>query len=549
MGDLCNAAPPISTSIKRDNTDARPLNCGTPFVIFHTLGREKRTPKRRCEGAAYLLASLTILACAVWWTRNILYSDSVDLGWHYVVTDYISRFWAWPPKYGSVRPADDYPLLAHTMAALVGAVIRSNLRALVMLSVLSTCAIYALLGWGARRSGLSGWSFSLMAGTLMILLAPLNIFWGDEVIANFYYAQVVGEAAFLAFLLFISTLRSLPVKVVAACAATFLLDYVYTPSAVHLALSCPLLWTVPFLQRWRITHRFPWKEFTFGGVLLGLLALLVISNSIFFSMIKNAAYNGGINVYFGNAGILVIILVNIALFAVLAILAVSNKSGLVNPNFVLAALGGVTGAAIIQWVCFDFFGYGSPYAVSKHAFALGSMLVVAFTTVTLDLLSAASRFLLRPFHAQVQIRLAGTALAPSLFMGLALLSLWWDRPNLSLRSIETYENDARQLVSSEEGSSVVGRTVSFNSQFSSGINFTIAKVALGVSGYNQIEQVMIYSGNLRPEEQTADYFLISPVQATRLDPACEVKTSFPLVASRLVRATCYNQIRSSAEGR
>ncbi len=47
-------------------------------------------------------------------------------------------------------------------------------------------------------------------------------------------------------------------------------------------------------------------------------------------MIKNATYDGGINVYLGNAGILVIILVNIALFAMLAILAVSNKSGLVN---------------------------------------------------------------------------------------------------------------------------------------------------------------------------------------------------------------------------
>src|SRR5262249_52711594 len=160
------------------------------------------------------------------------------------------------PPHGSVRPMDDYPVLAHTLAASVGAVIGSNLRALFMLSVFSTCAIYALLGWGTRRSGVSGGFFALIAGTLMIVLARSNIFWGNEVIGNFFYPQVVGEAGFLAFLLYITTLKRFAFKVIVACGAVILLNYVYTLSAVHLALSFPFLWTTRFLQDWQATRRF-----------------------------------------------------------------------------------------------------------------------------------------------------------------------------------------------------------------------------------------------------------------------------------------------------
>jgi hypothetical protein len=490
----------------------------------------------------YFLVCAMISAVVVWLTRNALYSDSVDIGWHYVVTNYISRFWSWPP-HGSVRPMDDYPVLAHTLAASVGVVVGSNLRAMLMISVFSTCAIYALLGWGARRSGVSGWFFALIAGTFMIVFADSNIFWGNEVITNFFYPQVLGEAAFLGFLLYITTVQRLAFKVIVACAAVLLLDYVHTLSAVHLALSFPFLWTMQFLQGWRATRRFPWQTFTLAGVLMGGLSLLVISNDAFFSMIKNATHDGGISVYLGNAGILALIFVNGILFVALAVLAASNKSGLICPNFVLAALGGVTGAAFVQWVLFNLCGYGSPYAVAKHAFGLGSLFVVAIATITLDVFTIPAKSLLGDFHAKLPIRSSGIPLAGSAFMCLALVSLFWNRPSLSLQRVEIYENDAKQLSENELGSKVLGHTVSFNTQFPIGINFAIAKAVLGVSGYNQIEQIQIFFGKLDSKVQTADYFLISSIQAAGLDPACEVTTSLPLTVSRLVHARCYNEIK------
>jgi hypothetical protein len=498
--------------------------------------------KPRLEGAIHLLVTFFISACTIWATRNALYTESSDLGGHYIATEYISRFRAWPPALGSVRPADDYPLLAHTMAALVGGVFRSNLRALLTLSVLSVCAIYGLLAWGTRRSGQSGWLFSICAGALMILLAPLNIFWGDEVIHNFFYAHVVGEAVFLAFLLLISTLQTRVAQALLACLGTAMLSSIYTLSAVHLAFSCPLLWALPIFDQSRRSRRLPVKQVASIGLLFVLLCAVVMSNSMFFSMVRNAAHGARIDLL-GDLGFVGIIAGNVFLFAALVALSVNTRCRFVNPSFVLAALGGVTGAAAVQWISWSVLGYGSPYALSKHTFALGSMFVIAFVAVILDLPVRSIKFTNPPSPAPSNSRPIKAALAPSIFSALALLSLWWTHPKLDLRDVELFESDARQLTSGELAESVLGHTVAYNSLFPAGVNFTIAKVALGLSGYTQIEQVKIYEGRLNPGDQTADYFLVSSYQMQELDPDCEIRTSPRLQVSRLARASCYAQLR------
>jgi hypothetical protein len=496
-----------------------------------------KTHKLSLDAVPYLATALLISACAVWITRKALYSESLDVGNHYAVTEYISRYGAWPPTRSPVRPWDDYPLLAHTMAAFAGRAIGSNLRALLALSVLSTCAIYAVLGWGTRRFGLSGWIFSLSAGGLMMLFSYLNIFWGSEVITNFFYAQIVGEAGYLAFLLLISNLRDWSVKAVVGCAGTYVLVHVYTLSAVHLALSCPLLWAVHFLQSWQINRRLPFRELAFGALLLSILIILVAANDTFSSMVANAGHGARIDVL-GNGGFVGIVFANLLLLAALAFMSINNKSGLMNPDFVLAALGGVTGAALIQWLTREVFGYGAPYALSKHTFALGSMFVVAAATVALDMFFALSR----SRHAARNINFGGSVLAPALFMTLALLSLWWGRPRIDLTTVEAFDNDARKLAAGEIGKTVVGQTVAFHSRFSEGINFAVALADLGVSEHNRVEQVSIYSGKLRPEEQTAAYFVVSPNQMTTLHPDCRVLNIPPLKVSILVHARCYDQV-------
>jgi hypothetical protein len=79
--------------------------------------------------------------------------------------------------------------------------------------------------------------------------------------------------------------------------------------------------------------------------------------------------------------------------------------------------------------------------------------------------------------------------------------------------VEAYETDTRRLVASELGSEVLRNAVSFNTQFSIGISFTIAKGVLEVAGYNEIEQIQIFFSKLRPEEQTARYLLTSSLQS------------------------------------
>jgi hypothetical protein len=263
-------------------------------------------------------------------------------------------------------------------------------------------------------------------------------------------------------------------------------------------------------------------------------------------MVQNAAHDGGVLLGLGHRGILGLILVNSALFAVLAYLVSIDKSGLLLPNFVIAALGGVTAAAFTQWILFEALGYGSPYAVAKHAFALGSLFVVAVVTVILDLLIAVTGLSTISVRMKIRTGLSNSPLAPILFMGLALGSLWWNRPSLSLRAVEAYDHDAQFLAASKLGSEILGNTVSFNTQFPTGINFAIAKGSLNVAGYNQIEQIQIFFGKLRTEEQTARYFLISPVQASPLNPNCEVQLHPPLAASKLLHARCYEQLYAAS---
>jgi hypothetical protein len=505
----------------------------------------------------YHFLALMISGFALLLTRDAVFTESSDLGGHYAATEYIYNAWEWPPPEMGL-PARNYPLLSHTFAAILGAILGSRLRAILMLSVLSTCAIYAVLGWGTRSRDLTGLTFSLLAGTLMILFAPSNTFWGNEVLSNFFYAQIVGEALFLSLLLLTSTLSRLVARLVALFGGTLLLNYVYTLSAVHLAFSAPFLWAIPLLQEWEKTKRFPWQRAVGCGVLLASLSLLVLSSSIFYSMTINASFNGGINVDIGNNGVLFLMFVNLLLAILLVMLTVYDKCTLANPNFVFAALAGVTMTAMVQWIALNLLGHGSNYAILKHVYGLGSMLVIGFSAVTVDIFrgNVKSGLLVSQLRAarQHQFRAArqylaarqyiASVLAPSIFLAFALISLLCNRPWISLSSVERFEAEGRKLVASETlGKAVYGHTVSLNMQFSTGINFTIAKGALGLNGKNQNEQILIFLGPLKQDEQTADFFLISPGQAGGLEEGCEVKVPFELAVSRLVRASCYDQIK------
>ena len=141
----------------------------------------------------------------------------------YAAADYIGRTRAWPPPASAVMPADNYPLLSHTIAGLLGVGIGSTLRALLTLSILSTCLIYGVLGWATRRSDSFGLPFAVVAGALTFLFAPLNIIWGNEVISNFFFPQIVGDALFLLILFVTTTLINFRAKLILLCVSTVIL--------------------------------------------------------------------------------------------------------------------------------------------------------------------------------------------------------------------------------------------------------------------------------------------------------------------------------------
>jgi hypothetical protein len=498
------------------------------------------------EVTGYLLCVVAVSVCGIVLALSVVYSDSTDLGGHYATADYIAKSGAWPPPESSAYPADNYPLLSYTLAALLGLGLGSTLRGLLVVAMLSACSIYAVLGWAGRRSDTFGVPFVLLAGCLMLLLAPLNIFWGNEIIYNFFYSQIVGNAFFVLVLFQASIFHSLRAKLLLVCVSTVLLGQIYTISSLDLALSAPLLWIIPILRTWYATKIFQFRRFRDCVILAGFLLFLVVATPTFFGMITIASHNGGISVRLGNWGILLLILAAVGLWIALAIFSFLNRTGLKNADFVLAALGGVTGAAMLQWISWNVFGHGSDYAVSKHAFGLGTMVVIGLATVAADvvaILNDRTRFLSRNWRWLQLPAFVG----PSLFMILAFISLWaLHRPTFKVSDLETYEADARRLVSTDPfNKTVYGHAISFNSEVTDGINYIVAKAALGLRDYNQVEQVFILAAPLTPEQQTARYFLISVTQAKSIQPSCLVDTRSVLTVSRLARASCYDEIMAN----
>lgn len=180
----------------------------SPAPEIGQAGPDSTSPKLRprCVVGAIAVA-LAGLSAAVLFAISKVFSGSVDLANHYALVHWIYGHLSLPsapdPYLGDMAY---YPPGSHALAAIVGRLVGSPMLGMQLVAFTAVAVIWlAIAGMLGLLPGIRRW-VALVVLALVLLLAapngPLPIeLHGWEIIGNYFFAQVVGQAVFWVALL------------------------------------------------------------------------------------------------------------------------------------------------------------------------------------------------------------------------------------------------------------------------------------------------------------------------------------------------------------
>jgi hypothetical protein len=442
-----------------------------------------------------------------------IYTVSGDLGWHYALIEFILQ-------HASLPTADviylsrtaGYPPGAHLLTAAVTSMLGlSTLHTIFLISIAAIFALYflvlVLLGTHDRTE------YFIVASQLIIFLLLLrrtHMLLGNEIIGNFFYAQLAGNLGFFLALLVISRLTSPILRFAFAVAAVYGLAWIHTLSAVQLAVAVGLL-QMMILARENTRAR----ALTAIVVILAL-PLTIVSHSTFLTMMRNAAVDAGISVklplvLFGSALLLVLATV-VWLFNYRRTSTVSSEA--------LVAAG--LSAGLLAWTQYGFWYFaelGSPYAVKKYGFMVGTLIAAILAAILTQIIvrTGLSR------HLEILARSVPTYATRWIAACLALAAVipWTGEP---LAPIVEYESEVRALVASDHPPDVLGHTISVNRYLAPVVNIAVAMAILQLNGASPAaigDQFAVF-GITKPRTPTTIRYAIMVPPESSAPPACVV---------------------------
>ena len=222
-----------------------------------------------------------------------IYTGSVDLAWHYSLIEFIVDHSALPgADVARLGPMADYPPGAHVLVAVVTSLFGVNaLRALFFSSIIAVfagyCLVLNLLGGQNRDECIAS---TVLMIFFIVVIRRTHMLFGNEIVREFFYAQLVGDLGFVFLLIVASKIRQPTVVFVFAIAAVYALAWIYTASAAKLAVGICLvqvLSLVPEYSRERVLLLI---------ALALLLPLTIVIHPTFEPMVRNAAHDGSISI-------------------------------------------------------------------------------------------------------------------------------------------------------------------------------------------------------------------------------------------------------------
>jgi hypothetical protein len=347
-------------------------------------------------GAAALLLLFTTLCGSMW-------SDSVDLAHHYSLVARLAEHWRLQAAYDhSLGEMNVYPRLSHALAAALARLNGSPLLGLQWTAVASWITAWAVLVAMLRQ--LPARAAALGAAVLAALLL-LNYFGprlelhGSELVVNFFFSQIVGQAFALALLLL--ALHMERVGVAPLWRYALLLAGIRLCCGIHLMPATELL-AVLALQAALDLAAWPRRRQGLAASLPALAivlapiagALLLYTHPGFAVMKSISANSGGIHTVFlttlpgFGAYAALLLLLSAALLQCWRRLAAAApaQAGQALGLKYLALYGLACAGSCLLQLALLHWDMGSEYAVKKYLFALHSAMLLQLSLLPVVLL-------------------------------------------------------------------------------------------------------------------------------------------------------------------
>lgn len=333
-------------------------------------------------GLLFLAAACAVVVAVY---QGNIWSVSYDVAHHYALVARLEEFGNLPATPDpTLQEMNIYPRVAHMAAAQVARVVGSPLAGMQFVALLSVALVWAALAM--MIASLPPRALWIAAGVSAASLAVNALFihlelFGNELIANYFFAQLVAQAAAMIVLgaaLYLEKAGHFPVLIYAVIAGMVpIIQQIHSLAAIELLGVLGLLVVLDFFtsqspQRGRLL--------ALGAIITGLSLVVTVFNPAFTAMRRIATIDGLLILRFTpNAASLVVeAAVVIALSAALIWKwwrladAGDRRRALVFKYWAL--FGAAAAVACILQVLALQLGFGSLYAGKKYAFGMNTAL-------------------------------------------------------------------------------------------------------------------------------------------------------------------------------
>jgi len=194
--------------------------------------------ERRARALGFAATILAGFAIVLNEFGHAVYTASADLGWHYALTQYLAEQGHLPTNADAFLAAMiGYPPLAHITGALVAHAFRIPVLEAMLLTTLA-CIYFGYVAVVAQIAVARSSTESFLALFFFVLFMTVfqrgHLAYGNEIVGNFFYAQLVGDLGLLLAFFGIARIKGLAAFTLIGLSVVDILAWVYTLSAVKL---------------------------------------------------------------------------------------------------------------------------------------------------------------------------------------------------------------------------------------------------------------------------------------------------------------------------
>jgi hypothetical protein len=307
--------------------------------------------------------ALAILALLMLWFGRYIHTASFDLVQHYLLVDEIM-------KHDGIRPdasqrmgaMANYPPAAHWMAAIIGWIGGSGLVGITLVTIASLYLCYLII---AYLVGADAPANVLLFGLVFLLLRFTRSQIGWEVVANFFYPQLVADAAYFTVLLWVARNREIWKQASAFLLIGMLTMWIQPLVAIHILAAGCVLMAFQFVEMGRGKSVRLTRKAVLLVVFAAVSASIVLLHPEFKIMREISGNNGDLTLGYNQV---MLVAGLCALSGVINLLRRLAGRGAYIDTVLGCAVVAVTLLVALQFMLLKLHNDGSAYAVKKHMF-------------------------------------------------------------------------------------------------------------------------------------------------------------------------------------